>query len=340
MFGRQRRVKNHGKEARAGTSEQTGNDTARPGKSTALGLSAQSRPQRPDRRANHDHRHPRQRTLEQRLKEFRPHDRRLHGDDDEQHRGDEPQQAGQPLASLVNGTDGLQTEIRGAVRGEKHSGKHRHGQRVPIEDADAASRTEVGEQRHAEHAAAVNRDSPDHIPERGSKQDRKQDIRGGKHKVPARSPERIVDVTADLDRDPTQHERPEHHPERKVEAGERHGHELWKREDECAARGDEPHLMPAPERTDGRDHLSPLRVVLRHQKVQRSRPDVPAVKDDEQRQHETEEREPQFNQWSPSLPLIRRTVKAELRGRGRARLPCRSDTNTEDQARSTSRPCR
>jgi len=76
--------------------------------------------------------------------------RRLRGMGDEQHRGDEPQHAGQPLASLVNGTDSLQTEIRGAVRGEKHGGKHRHGQRVPIEDADAASRSEVGEQRHAE----------------------------------------------------------------------------------------------------------------------------------------------------------------------------------------------
>ena len=37
--------------------------------------------------------------------------------------------------------------------------------------------------------------------------------------------------------------------------------------------------------------------VLRHEKVQRSRADVPAVKDDEHRQHEAEEREPEFNQW-------------------------------------------
>jgi hypothetical protein len=97
-----------------------------------------------------------------------------------------------------------------------------------------------------------------------------------------------VHVSADFDRDPRSTNDQSTIQSVEVEPENETAINSGKRQDEGAAGGDEPDLVPAPERTDGGDHLSPLSIGLRHDQVQHPRADVPAIEHDEQGQHEAE----------------------------------------------------
>ena len=212
--------------------------------------------------------------------------------------GPETSRARRSLRSLER-ADGLEPQVGGAMRREQHRREHRDRHRVPVEDADPAADAEVGEERHAELAAPVERHAADHVAERRAEEHGEQHARHGEDEVPPRSPELVVDVAADLERHAAQDERPEHQPEREVEARERGGHDCREGEQERAAERHQPHLVPAPERSDRGDDLAPLGGCSAPRSVQHARADVPAVEHHEHDQREAEKPEPQFNHGLP-----------------------------------------
>ena len=216
------------------------------------------------------------------------------------------------------------------MRREQHRREHRDGHRVPVEDPDPAPHAEVGEERHRELAAPVERHPPDHVAERGAKQHGQQQAGHGKDEVPPRSPEPVAEVAADLDGHAAKDERPEHEPEREVEPGERGRHDSGEGEQERAAERQEPHLVPAPERSERGDDFAALEGGLRRDRVQSTRADVPAVEHGKQRQREAEKPEPQFSHAPPPWRRVQ----------DRARSRARRDTDTAGRGRSRAPPSR
>ena len=108
-----------------------------------------------------------------------------------------------------------------------------------------------------------------------------------------RPPQAVGHVAAELDGDAAQDERPHHHEDGQVEAGEARGEHLGKGQEQGAAAGQQPDLVAVPEGADGAQHLPALLVRAGHQQVQDARAEVEAVHDHVDGDHHADQPEPE-----------------------------------------------
>ena len=137
------------------------------------------------------------------------------------------------------------------------------------------------------------------VPERRAEQHRQQRAGAGEDGVPGRAPQRVVDVAAELDRDPAEDQRPEHEEDREVEARQPGGEHAREGDEERAARGEQPDLVPVPEGADGRQHLPALGVAPRDEQVEGAGAEVEAVEHDVGGEHRGGDGEPQLSHGAP-----------------------------------------
>ena len=177
---------------------------------------------------------------------------------------------------------------------------------------------------------SLDRHTPDHVPEGGPEdhgEERGADREDG---VPELAPQGIVRVGAEFDRDPPEDQQPEHDHEGHVEPAERGRVEPRECHEQDAARRDQPHLVPVPERADGGEDGPSLLVGPGDQAVHDARPEIEAVEDRVDGQHP--------GRWR-TRPLPRSPPSSSTPGRGRSRLSRdeEEDAEHEIQAREAER---
>src|SRR5947207_2389903 len=82
-------------------------------------------------------------------------------------------------------------------------------------------------QRFKEVTCRIEWHTANHIPQRGSEEHRQQDARSAEHRIKKVLPDRIMNVSSELDADPAQDEQPQHHHQWKIEAAEAGCVKLW-----------------------------------------------------------------------------------------------------------------
>src|SRR5512140_3824808 len=106
--------------------------------------------------------------------------------------------------------------------------------------------------------AGIQRDSADHVAERGSEEDRQKSARKREEPVEEIPPEPALQVMPELDAERAQDEQPEHNHERQVEAAETRGVKEREGVEESAPGRDQPDFVAVPDGADGAEERAPL----------------------------------------------------------------------------------
>src|SRR5262249_52651627 len=147
--------------------------------------------------------------------------------------------------------------------------------------------------------------------------------------IPCGPPERMVDVTSELDRDASQEERPEDEKDREVEARQSRSEHGRERNEQRSTGRQQPHFVGGPERPNRSEHLPSLPICSRHEEMQGAGAQIESVEHDVGGHHQGGNREPQLNQHAPPpRGVAARSLERRRTGPDRARSPVRSETRT------------
>ncbi len=218
-----------------------------------------------------------------------------------------------PLADLarphLDAALGLECDVIRAVDSQRREGDDAGHDRVPVENPRTTDRQKICPQRFEEHSFGPERNATNDVAQRRAKEHRQRRARSGKREVPKPSPERIVDVSTQLDAKRTQHQQPQHHHQGEVEAAEARRIEHREAEEQRAGRANQPDLVAVPHRTDGAEDAAALRFRLCGHMVNDSRAEIEPVEHDVDRQHQRDGDEPE---------RFHLTSRAVARGRSHA----------------------
>src|SRR5438105_12001721 len=132
------------------------------------------------------------------------------------------------------------------MRRQHDDGENCNRNGVPIEQADMAAHTEVGEKRHREIPLCVNRNAARDVTGGGPEKNREKKIGKNEIEIPIRLPKAIIDVPADFDRNSAQNQTPQNQKQGKVITSKSRSHQAREDRDQCSAETEEPYLMPCP----------------------------------------------------------------------------------------------
>jgi hypothetical protein len=226
----------------------------------------------------------------------------------------------------------LHRQVVGAVYGERDERQHARQHGVPVQDAGMGADLEVGPQGLEEVAVRPQRHAADDVADRRAEEDREEEAGEREDEIAQRPSQRIVHVGPDLDADPPQHEQPEHHHQRQIEAAEARRVEEGEREIEGAASRQQPDLVAVPDRSDGALDQTPLAVPFRHPGSDDPDPEVESVQHHVRGQHQRDEQEPE--RFHGAVLLNPRPFRSG--NRVRASAPARGGAGTGCSAGSTS----
>ena len=189
----------------------------------------------------------------------------------------------------------LEGQIDGTVRRRHQHADDSHGDRIPVKQTDLSRHAKVSEEGHVKLARFLERDAPHNIAQRGAEKNTQQQIGSREDKVPKRLPHPIIDVTANLQRDSPEDQRPKNEEESQIIAGKGNPEEPRKGDKHNSPEGHEPYLVPRPERTNRRDHLPALGGCSGNNEMQESRAKVASVQRHIDDQGERQYRVPDLN---------------------------------------------
>ncbi len=208
---------------------------------------------------------------------------------------------------------------------QRREGEEPDQDRVPVEDAGGArERAEVRPQRLEEVAALVQRDAAHDVAQSGAVEDRQQGAPDKEHRVPKGGPQGALQVRAKLYGEAPDHQQPEHDDQRQIEPRETGGVQQGEREEQGAARRDQPDLVSVPHGADGADDHAPLPIVSGGEQVYGTRTKVKTVQQDVHRHHQCHADKPDRlhrSSSSSSDSLGIPTSRSRPPGRGPPRAP-------------------
>src|SRR5947199_8083789 len=132
------------------------------------------------------------------------------------------------------------------MRRQHDNGENCNRNGVPVEQADMAAHTEVGEKRHREIPLCVNRNTARDVARSCTEKNGEQEIGADEREIPIRLPKAIVDVSADFNRDAAQNQTPQNQKKSEIVTGKSRSHQAREDRDQCSAEPEEPYLMPCP----------------------------------------------------------------------------------------------
>ena len=99
-------------------------------------------------------------------------------------------------------------------------------------------------------------------------------------------------MMAELDADSTQHQQPQHHHQREIEAAEAGGIQQRESEIQRAACGQQPHFIAIPYRTDSTNHGAPLFVIAGDEQMDCASSEIEAIQQNVNCNHHRYDHEP------------------------------------------------
>src|SRR6266404_7659541 len=114
------------------------------------------------------------------------------------------------------------------MRRQHDDGENCNRNGVPVEQADMAAHTEVGEKRHREITLRVNRNAACDVARSCTEKNREKKIGKNEIEVPISLPQAIVDVSADFERDTAQNQAPQNQEEGEIVTGKSRSHQSRK----------------------------------------------------------------------------------------------------------------
>src|SRR4051794_32677176 len=132
------------------------------------------------------------------------------------------------------------------MRSQHYDSENRNGNCVPIEQADMAAHTKVGEKRHREISLCVNRNAARDVARSCTEKSGEQKIGKNEIEIPESLPKAIIDVPADFKRDTAQNQAPQNQKEGEIVTGKSRSHQAREDRDQSSAETEEPYLMPRP----------------------------------------------------------------------------------------------
>ena len=161
------------------------------------------------------------------------------------------------------------------------------------------------------------------VAQRGAEENREQVRSKREDHLEETLPDGVFDVGTELDADGAQHQQPQHHHQRQIEAAEAGGVEQRKGKVQRAAGRQQPDFVAVPHRTDARSTMRRSSAVFATSRVDRTRAEVESVKHHVGGQHHCDEHEPERCHRSPSSGTpARRPVHSRFRAEPRTGTEC------------------